>query len=50
MNEETEQRLYIDERWLLAEKKTVSKLLAPTKTSEKTIKLDDHMVCAVAGW
>lgn len=32
-----------------AEKKTVSKLLTPSKTSEKTIKLDDHLICAVAG-
>jgi 20S proteasome subunit alpha 3 len=27
----------------------VSKLLTPSKTSEKTIKLDDHLICAVAG-
>lgn len=32
-----------------AEKKTISKLLTPSKTSEKTIKLDDHLICAVAG-
>ncbi|KAE8911150.1 Proteasome subunit alpha type-4-3 [Phytophthora fragariae] len=34
---------------IAAEKKTVSKLLTPSKTSEKTIKLDDHLICAVAG-
>ncbi|DAZ94901.1 TPA: hypothetical protein N0F65_003071 [Lagenidium giganteum] len=34
---------------IAAEKKTVSKLLAPTKSSEKTMKLDDHLICAVAG-
>ncbi|KAJ0399905.1 hypothetical protein P43SY_008111 [Pythium insidiosum] len=34
---------------IAAEKKTVSKLLAPSKSSEKTIKLDDHILCAVAG-
>ena len=33
----------------LAEKKTISALLAPTKTSDKILKLDDHMMCAVAG-
>jgi 20S proteasome subunit alpha 3 len=34
---------------IAAEKRTVSKLLTPSKTSEKTIKLDDHLICAVAG-
>lgn len=34
---------------IAAEKKTISKLLAPSKTSEKTIVLDDHLICAVAG-
>ena len=32
-----------------AEKKVVSKLLQPVKTSEKVYKIDDHMVAAVAG-
>lgn len=34
---------------LAAEKKVVSKLLAPSKTSEKTFVIDDHIVCLVAG-
>ena len=34
---------------LAAERKTVSKLLAPLKTSEKTYTVDDHIVCLVAG-
>ncbi len=34
---------------LAAEKKTVSKLLAPSKTSEKAYQLDDHTSCVVAG-
>ena len=34
---------------LAAEKRTVSKLLATSKTSEKTYKLDDHCFCLVAG-
>ena len=34
---------------LAAEKRTVSKLLAPSKTSEKTAVLDDHVVCLLAG-
>jgi len=34
---------------LAAEKRTVSKLLAPSKTSEKTVVLDDHVVCLLAG-
>ena len=34
---------------LAAEKRTVSKLLAPSKTSEKTYTIDDHVVCLVAG-
>jgi len=34
---------------LAAEKRTVSKLLAPSKTSEKTATLDDHLVCLLAG-
>ena len=34
---------------LAAERKVVSKLLAPSKTSEKTYTIDDHMVCLVAG-
>ena len=32
-----------------AEKKVVSKLLAPSKTSEKTYTIDNHIVCLVAG-
>lgn len=31
------------------ERKSTSKLLAPTKTSEKTYKIDDHISCMVAG-
>lgn len=31
------------------EKRSPSKLLAPPKTSEKIYKLDDHVICAVAG-
>lgn len=34
---------------LAAEKKVVSKLLAPSKTSEKTYIIDNHVVCLVAG-
>jgi len=34
---------------IAAERKTVSKLLAPSKTSEKVLKLDDHIYCAIAG-
>jgi len=34
---------------LCAERKVVSKLLAPSKTSEKTYTVDDHVVCLVAG-
>jgi 20S proteasome subunit alpha 3 len=34
---------------LAAEKRTVSKLLAPSKTSEKTYTIDDHISCLVAG-
>ena len=34
---------------LAAERKVVSKLLAPSKTSEKTYTIDDHIVCLVAG-
>jgi 20S proteasome subunit alpha 3 len=34
---------------LCAEKRVVSKLLAPSKTSEKTYTIDNHVVCLVAG-
>jgi 20S proteasome subunit alpha 3 len=34
---------------LAAEKRVVSKLLAPSKTSEKTYVLDNHVTCLVAG-
>lgn len=34
---------------LAAERKTVSKLLAPSKSSEKTHKLDENSSCVVAG-
>ena len=34
---------------LAAERRVVSKLLAPSKTSEKTYVLDEHMCCLVAG-
>ena len=34
---------------LAAERRVVSKLLAPSKTSEKTYILDDHVVSLVAG-
>lgn len=34
---------------LAAEKRVVSKLLAQSKTSEKTYPIDDHAVCLVAG-
>ena len=34
---------------LAAEKKVVSKLLAKSKTSEKTYTIDDHVICLVAG-
>jgi hypothetical protein len=36
-------------RGLTAEKKVVSRLLAPPKTSEKLYKIDEHVSCAVAG-
>ena len=34
---------------LAAEKRVVSKLLAKSKTSEKTYTIDEHCVCLVAG-
>lgn len=34
---------------LAAERRVVSKLLAPSKSSEKTYTLDNHVVCLVAG-
>ena len=34
---------------LAAERRVVSKLLAPSKTSEKTYTIDDHATCLVAG-
>jgi 20S proteasome subunit alpha 3 len=34
---------------LAAERRVVSKLLAPSKTSEKTYIIDKHVVCLVAG-
>lgn len=34
---------------LAAERRVVSKLLAPSKTSEKTYKLSDNTICLVAG-
>lgn len=34
---------------LAAEKKLTSKLLEPAISSEKMYKIDDHIVCAVAG-
>lgn len=34
---------------LAAEKRVVSKLLAKSKTSEKTYPIDSHVVCLVAG-
>ena len=34
---------------LAAERRVVSKLLAPSKTSEKTYVLDEHVCCLVAG-
>lgn len=34
---------------IAAEKKVVSRLLAPPKTSEKLYKIDEHVSCAVAG-
>lgn len=34
---------------LAAERRVVSKLLAPSKTSEKTYTIDDHAACLVAG-
>lgn len=34
---------------LAAERRVVSKLLAPSKTSEKTYTLDGHLACLVAG-
>ncbi|GBG30128.1 Proteasome subunit alpha type [Hondaea fermentalgiana] len=34
---------------IAAEKKATSKLLAPSKTSEKLYMIDDHVACAVAG-
>lgn len=39
----------VDGLVLAAEKRVVSKLLAPSKTSEKTYVLDNHAVCLVAG-
>jgi 20S proteasome subunit alpha 3 len=39
----------IDGIVLAAEKKTISKLLAPSKTSEKTYIIDDHVSCLIAG-
>jgi len=39
----------IDGIVLAAEKRVVSKLLAPSKTSEKTYTLDKHVACLVAG-
>ena len=39
----------IDGVVLAAEKRVVSKLLAPSKTSEKTYIIDDHAACLVAG-
>jgi len=41
--------LGVDGIVLAAERKVVSKLLAPSKTSEKTYTIDDHVVCLVAG-
>ena len=35
---------------LAAEKRVVSKLLAPSKTSEKTYPIDNHICCLVAGF
>jgi 20S proteasome subunit alpha 3 len=35
---------------LVAEKRVVSKLLAPSKISEKTYPIDNHMCCLVAGF
>jgi 20S proteasome alpha/beta subunit len=34
---------------IAGEKKVLSKLLAPPRSSEKMAKIDDHIVCAVAG-
>ncbi len=34
---------------LAAEKRVVSKLLAKSKTSEKTYTIDEHCICLVAG-
>uniref|UniRef100_A0A7S2XZ80 Proteasome subunit alpha type n=1 Tax=Fibrocapsa japonica TaxID=94617 RepID=A0A7S2XZ80_9STRA len=34
---------------MAAERRTVSKLLAPAKTSEKTYRIDDHVAAVVAG-
>lgn len=34
---------------IAAEKRIESKLLAPTKSSDKLIKIDEHVACAVAG-
>ncbi len=34
---------------LAAERRVVSKLLAPSKISEKTYTIDNHLVCLVAG-
>jgi 20S proteasome subunit alpha 3 len=39
----------IDGIVLAAEKRVVSKLLAPSKTSEKTYVIDKHATCLVAG-
>jgi 20S proteasome subunit alpha 3 len=41
--------LSLDGIVLAAEKKVVSKLLAPSKTSEKTYTIDSHVVSLVAG-
>lgn len=34
---------------IAGEKKVLSKLLAPPKSSEKMTKIDEHIFCAVAG-
>ena len=50
MADKTPSRLVLMPRFVVAaEKKVVSKLLQPVKTSEKVYKIDDHMVAAVAG-
>lgn len=35
---------------MAAEKRVVSKLLAPSETSEKTYPIDNHICCLVAGF